>query len=82
MRSADVTSRREALQELVQTPGWGLFVQHVLQEWQNVGYVQRMGAALAKDDIEPKVVHRTAQEMLRLLQWPADEIAALEPYSE
>ena len=77
-RSGDVSAEREALQELIGTDGWRAFCAHALREWQGVGYVARMGTALAKDDaIAPRVVHRTAEEVQRLLQWPTDRVLEL-----
>lgn len=72
------TDRREVLEELVQSPGWGLFVQHVLQAWEGTGYRTRMDTALkSKDPMSPHIVHRTADEIVRTLRWPAEELATL-----
>ena len=55
-----------------------MFKQHVLREWQGVGYVARMGTALAKaDPVAPQVVHQVALEMVRLLDWPAHTVRSL-----
>ena len=76
--SADVVRRREALEELLTLPGWQYFKAHVLKEWQGIGYQSRMGAALAsKDPIAPSAVHQTALEMVRLLDWPANQVHEL-----
>lgn len=72
------TDRREALEELVQTPGWGLFVQHVRDEFAGAGYMTRMGLALdAADPLAPKVLHKTAQELLRVIAWPDAQVRQL-----
>lgn len=69
------SDRREALEELVQTPGWGLFVRHVQEEFSGAGYMTRMGLALdGPDPLAPKVLHKTAQEMLRLIAWPESQL--------
>ena len=76
MRS--LADRREALEELIRCPGWGLFVQHVLNAWEGTGYRTKMGAALAsKDPLAAHVVHRTADEVVRVLRWPQEELASL-----
>jgi hypothetical protein len=75
---ADVVSKREALEEMLALPGWQYFLQYAWQEWRGAGYVARMGTALAtKDPIDPQVVHRTALEMARLLEWPASQVRDL-----
>lgn len=79
--STDVVNRREALEELIKSDGWKYFLAHVGHEWQGLGYMQRMRTALTKDfgadSIEPKVVDRTAQEVIKLLQWPSDQVRDL-----
>ena len=77
-RSADLTKIREDLEELLGTRGWEIFKAHVLNEYRGAGYVARMGTALAtKDTVEPQVVHRTALEMVRLLDWPTNKVRDL-----
>jgi hypothetical protein len=77
-RSEDIVQEREALQELVQTNGWRLFVLRALREHEGVGYVARMGTALTGNDpLAPKVVHQTSLELKRLLQWPEQRLAEL-----
>lgn len=73
----DATKRREALEELMQSEGWQVFRGHVLAEWQGKGYVNRMGLALAKDPTAPQVVHGTALEIVRLLEWPGTQVRDL-----
>lgn len=78
MKTHEIVAKREALEELVRTEGWQYFVAHTLNEWKGEGYVARMGTALAADDrIHPQVVHRTAMEMVRLLEWPNEQIREL-----
>lgn len=77
-KRSDTTHKREALEELIQSDGFRLFVQHALDEWKGDGYVSRMGHALSKDDpIAAKVVHATSLEIVRLLQWPSDMVREL-----
>ena len=83
MKTADVVSKREALEELLQTPGWELFRQYIHSECRGIGYANQMGTALTtKDPIEPHVVHRTALKVLRLLEWPANQVRELKGVSD
>jgi hypothetical protein len=68
--------RREALEELLGTPGWAIFVQHVLNEWQGQGLIHRLSA-----NFDP-VLLRTGQELVRVLQWPTDQVRDLKGVSE
>jgi hypothetical protein len=74
----DLIREREALEEMLRSEGWAVFVARVTDEWAGQGYFSRMGAALASDDsVAPKVVHRTSIEMQRMLQWPKDRLQHL-----
>jgi hypothetical protein len=43
-----------------------------------VGYAARIGSALqTKDIVDVQVVHKTALEMVRLLEWPANQVREL-----
>ena len=77
--SAEVVRTREALEELVKTAGWQLFVNRAIGEWQGRGYVVKMKTALTSSDpgFNAKVVDRAADEIIRLLQWPSDQINEL-----
>lgn len=77
--SEDVVRTREALQELVQTEGWKLFVMHTARSYQGEGYRGRMATALNKsgDNTDARVVHQTSLEILRLLQWPEEQLRQL-----
>jgi hypothetical protein len=76
--SSDVVKKREALEELLRCEGWAYFCAYVLREWQGVGYQSRMGTALSQSDpVEPKAVHKTALEMVRLLEWPVNIVRDL-----
>lgn len=81
-KAIDISKKREALEELIRTPGWQYFVAHTLSEWQGRGYVVRMGTALQKDAVAPQVVHQTALEMVRLLEWPANQVRELKGFAE
>jgi hypothetical protein len=77
-RSADVTKKREALEELLQSDGWQYLRVHVLLEWRGTGYAARIGTALqTKDLVDVQVVHKTALEMVRLLEWPVNQVREL-----
>lgn len=78
-RSEDIIKEREALQELVQTAGWRMFVAKATREYQGAGYHQKMGTALTdnNDNLKARVVHQTALEMMRLMQWPSDRLREL-----
>ena len=76
--SRELVKKREALQELLQTEGWHYFVRHVLNECRGDGYVSRMGTALLSNDpVAAKVVHQSMQEVLRLLDWPKNQVQDL-----
>lgn len=79
--SQDIAHTREALEELVQSDGWKIFVARLRQEYEGPGYVVRMGQAISNakkgDSAEPEVVHRVAQEMRRLSEWPNRKIEEL-----
>lgn len=63
----ELTAEREALEELLKTPGWAVFERGVVEEWSGSGYFARMGSALAKNDpLAPKVVHEVSLEIQRL----------------
>lgn len=71
----EVVREREALEELIQTPGWRIFLAHAAQEWEGRGYRQRIKTALASmDPLSARVVDRTADEIFRLLKWPEAQI--------
>lgn len=75
----EVIRQREALEELVKTDGWRVFLAYVAQEWEGRGYRARMKSALnnTNDPIGPRVVDRAADEISRLMKWPNNQIAEL-----
>lgn len=76
--SNELTAEREALEELVRSEGWGIFIRRVKAEWSGDGYYARMGAALGVDDpILPKVIHRTSKEVLAMIEWPRSRVQNL-----
>lgn len=76
--SSDVAQKREALEELLRSDGWAFFCTYVRKEWQGIGYQHRMGTALnTSDPVDAKATHRTALEMVRLLEWPASQVRDL-----
>ncbi len=70
------TELRECLQELVETKGWRVFLNHVEQEWRGTGFFDRMNAAIAANK-DPLVVMRTAIEVRAAVQWPRETILEL-----
>lgn len=81
--SGDDTKRREALEELIGTEGWRIYTAHCAREWAGQGYVTRMRTALGSGDIvDSRVVDRTALEIVRLLQWPQDQVGSLKGVEE
>lgn len=77
-RSSELTAEREALEELVRSQGWGIFIKRVIAEWSGDGYYARMGTALGTDDpILPKVIHRTSREVLAMIEWPRQRVQHL-----
>jgi hypothetical protein len=74
----EVTEHREALQELIHSEGWAIFCAYARREWEGKGYKSRMAVALEQPDpLGPKVVHRASMEIVRLLQWPSDQVESL-----
>jgi hypothetical protein len=75
---AELSDEREALEDLLRSEGWRIFLERVYQEWQGPGYFARMGTALkAADPLEAKVVHKTSLEVTGMLQWPKARLAEL-----
>lgn len=70
----DRESPRECLEELIQSDGWRMFLAYVAEECQGLGYVRRIGLAFEKGGIEPQVAHRVAQEIVRFVQWPEQQL--------
>ncbi|MCR4339552.1 MAG: hypothetical protein NUW01_06660 [Gemmatimonadaceae bacterium] len=74
----DPVAEREALETLIASDGWHVYTRRVLAEWKGEGYFARMTMALGADDpVAAKVVHRTAQEIQKSMQWVTDRIAFL-----
>lgn len=79
----ELTHEYEALMELRNSEGWRYFVTRALREWQGIGYQARVRAAIGSNDLsEVKAVDRTASELLRLLNWPADRVEELSGQTE
>ena len=76
--SEQLTHEREVLEAMIRSEGWKLYVQRVANEWKGDGYFARQGQALASGDpVAPIVVHRTALEIERVLQWPFERVRRL-----
>ena len=76
---SEVVKTREALEELVKSEGWRIFVSHAAGQFQGRGYVTRMKSALGSTEpgLNAKVVDKAADEIVRLLQWPHDQVNEL-----
>jgi hypothetical protein len=76
---SEVVRTREALEELVKSEGWRIFVTYTASQFQGRGYVTRMKGALGSTEpgLNAKVVDKTADEIVRLLQWPHDQVNEL-----
>lgn len=75
----EVQKEIESLEDLTRSEGWGVFTQRLLDEWQNQGYVAQMNNALKAPDalIEVKALHRTAVNIVALIDWPKTRIEYL-----
>jgi len=81
--SEELTAEREALEELLKTPGWAMFEKGVAEEWSGSGYFHRMGLALAKNDpLAPKVVHEVSLEIQRLFTKVRQRVLELKGHIE
>ena len=81
--SAELTAEREALEELLKTPGWAIFEKGTAEEWSGSGYFSRMGLALAKNDpLAPKVVHEVSLEIQRLFTRVRQRVQELKGVTE
>jgi len=81
--SEELVQEREALEELLKTPGWALFEKGVAEEWSGSGYFARMGTALAKNDpLAPKVVHEVSLEIQRLFTRVRQRVVELKGHVE
>lgn len=76
--SDEQIAEREALEELIRTPGWQVYVRAVGREWRGSGYYARMNTVLKSNNpAEAMVVHRCAEEIVTSLLWPERRIAEL-----
>lgn len=81
--NSDLAHEREILEELLKSEGWHTFVRHCEEEWGGGGFFARVGAALnTEDPVAVKVVHRTALEIGRTLQWPKSRVFELKGHVE
>lgn len=81
--------KREALNDLLKSPGWQLLVLHTSREWGVVGYGRRMEAAIKKVLPGPDRAYDLAAEADRithskkaiddLMDWPEQERLRLTP---
>jgi hypothetical protein len=82
-RSLEIVKEREALEELIGSRGFQIFLRHAYHEWRGEGFHARMTVAFGKPDgVEPRVMHKASLEILRLLQWPRDRVTELKGHVE
>lgn len=78
-----VTKEREALEELIQTEGWKLFVAHLMHEWKGAGFVERLGMAFTSSDpLDAKVLYKASLEGSRMINWPEARLRQLKGDTE
>ncbi len=78
MSSDDTAKEREALEDLIRSEGWTVFVRHVAKEWKGGGYYARMNTVLkSASPAEAMVVHRCSEEVITIVTWPDRRIAEL-----
>lgn len=70
-------AEREALEEMVGTEGWQVFLRYVSHEWRGAGFHSRLTTAFSRNDADAKVLHRASLEIIRLFEWPKNRIAEL-----
>ena len=80
-----MSDSREPLQDLVDHPGWALFVAHVEREWGAGGRrfehtIDQIADGRGEDALQLRQMQQIAvarREILRLLAWPVEEVARL-----
>lgn len=76
-----MVNERESLEEMVNLPGWRIFVRHVRDEWgtgtDGDGYRKRMHEAFTTDPQKSLTVHATSLEIEKLMLWPRSRVATL-----
>jgi hypothetical protein len=76
------TERQQALQELVASDGWKLFLSHVEQQWGPSAVLDRIRVGLSKGDTDTSK-YVNAEALLReVMQWPNREFARSEQKQE
>ena len=88
--SQTLSSDVEALEDLLARPGWTLFVEYVRREWGAGGqrFEQRLDqlADSVSDDAHTLMHIRqiavARREILRLLEWPSEEVARIRKLKE
>lgn len=76
--SDDITAEREALEDLIGSKGWEIFVRYVAREWKGGGYYARMNSVLKSNKPEEAIlIHRTSEEVLTVVTWPDRRVTDL-----
>lgn len=79
LRSNDLLKEREALEQLLASDGWRVFVRHISREWYGEGYYARMAAVLGGDSlVDAKAIHLTSLQMKAALDWPKQRVIELD----
>lgn len=69
--ASEAAAIREDLEELVKTPGWARFINHVRSRYVGEGYAQAINQALQSGNPQaPHIVNGVAQEILRVVNYP------------
>lgn len=76
---AEIAREMEVLEDFVRSDGWGVFTERLLTEWQNAGFFSQMSNAMKAPDpvVEIKALHKTAINILALIEWPRQRIEYL-----
>lgn len=81
-----MSKEREALEDLVTSPGWLLFKEHVRQKWGDEGYGKQLSAVMARYTDDPlalgqelRKVQTAMEEVNVLIKWPDDQIKRSDP---
>lgn len=82
-------SVRDALRDLLQSPGWQMFVEACQQQYGDSACIAHIDEALSQDRLRPgdhEAIQDTVQQIrassravLSMIEWPAQQLAALEP---
>lgn len=76
--SEDITAEREALEDLIGSKGWEVFVRYTAREWKGTGYYARMNAVLKSDKpTDAVLIHQCSEAVIALVTWPDRRVSEL-----